>query len=70
MVHFQPEALTISRNPEWAERRAFTESVLDTGSPAHRLADSFAAVIAAEAASLLDEVDARRRRARLGAPGR
>jgi len=58
MVHFQPNALTISRNPEWAERRAFTEGVLDTGIPAHRLADSFAGVITAETQTLLDEAGA------------
>ena len=33
MEHFQPDALTISRNPEWADRRRFTEAVLDTGKP-------------------------------------
>jgi cytochrome P450 len=32
--------------------------VLDTGRPEHRLADSFAAVVQAEATALLDEVDA------------
>ena len=28
MVHFQPDALTISRGAEWKSRRAFTQSVL------------------------------------------
>jgi cytochrome P450 len=28
MVHFQPDALTISRGAEWKSRRAFTEAVL------------------------------------------
>ncbi len=56
MVHFQPEALTISRNPQWAERRDFTETVLETGRAAHRLADPFAAVIATETKALLDQV--------------
>jgi cytochrome P450 len=28
MVHFQPDALTISRGEEWRSRRAFTEAVL------------------------------------------
>ena len=31
MSHFQPDALTISRGADWAERRRFAESVLDTG---------------------------------------
>jgi cytochrome P450 len=52
MSHFQPDALTISRNPEWQDRRAFTESVLDTGQPLHRLADRFAVVCVEEAERL------------------
>jgi hypothetical protein len=47
MAHFQPDALTISRNPKWEQRRAFAEAVLDTGQPAHRLADRFVAVAVA-----------------------
>ena len=39
MSHFQPHALTISRNPEWEERRRFTESVLDAGTA--QLSDRF-----------------------------
>jgi len=58
MSHFQPDALTISRGEDWAERRRFAESVLDTGQPLHRLADRFAAVVAEEAKTLLLEVDA------------
>jgi hypothetical protein len=42
MAHFQPNALTISRNPEWADRRRFTEAALDTNAPRHRFADTFA----------------------------
>jgi cytochrome P450 len=34
MAHFQPDALTISRNPEWEDRRRFTEHVLESG-PEH-----------------------------------
>ena len=30
MAHFQPDALTISRGELWAERRDFTEAVLDS----------------------------------------
>ena len=52
MAHFQPHALTISRNPEWEDRRRFTEAALDTKAPHHRFADAFAAVCAQEAAAL------------------
>ena len=55
--HFQPHALTISRDGLWAERRRFTETVLDTASPMHRLGERFAAVARDEAAALLHAVD-------------
>jgi len=57
MEHFQPDALTISRNPEWEDRRKFTEAVLDTGKPKHRLADRIGAVSAEEASKLPHELD-------------
>jgi cytochrome P450 len=57
MGHFQPHALTISRGAIWAERRRFTETVLDTPSPMHRLGERFAAVAREETAALLDAVD-------------
>jgi cytochrome P450 len=57
MEHFQPDALTISRNPEWSDRRRFTEAVLDTGKPAHRLDDRLDAVSAQEAQALPAEID-------------
>lgn len=57
MAKFQPHALTISRSPVWEERRRFTEAVLDTGRPAHRLADRFAEVSSEEAATLAGELD-------------
>ena len=57
MGHFQPHALTISRDGIWAERRRFTETVLDTPSPMHRLGERFAAVARDETAALLDAVD-------------
>ena len=53
MAHFQPDGLTISRGRVWADRRRFTEAVLDTGKPAHRLADRFAAVAAEESSALI-----------------
>jgi cytochrome P450 len=55
MEHFQPHALTISRNPEWAERRTFTESVLDGGMA--RLAERFEQLSAEEAGKLSGELD-------------
>ncbi|HEY2160419.1 MAG TPA: cytochrome P450 [Solirubrobacteraceae bacterium] len=54
MAHFQPDALTISRGRVWEDRRRFTEEVLDTGKPRHRLADRFASVSVEEASSLLE----------------
>jgi cytochrome P450 len=57
MKHFQPDALTISRNPEWSDRRAFTEAVLDTGKPTHRLQDEFEAVSVEEAGRLPSSLD-------------
>ncbi len=57
MAHFQPDALTISRQPAWQPRRAFAEAVLDTGKPMHRLADRFAAVSVEEAGRLTGAVD-------------
>jgi cytochrome P450 len=52
MTAFQPTALTISRGDLWADRRAFAEAVLQTGSPLHSLASTFAAVAAEEADAL------------------
>jgi cytochrome P450 len=53
MVVFQPDALTISRGELWENRRRFTEAVLDTGRPIHRLAGQFRAVIHEEGAAML-----------------
>jgi cytochrome P450 len=55
MSHFQPHALTISRNPEWAARRRFTESVLDGG--AAQFSDRFSAIAVEEAAALPAQLD-------------
>lgn len=54
MTAFQPDALTISRGREWEERRKFAESVLDTGKPMHRLAQSFVDLAADTAGSLAE----------------
>jgi hypothetical protein len=57
MEHFQPDALTISRDPEWSDRRRFTVAVLDTDKPAHRLSDRFDAIAVSAAESLPDQLD-------------
>jgi hypothetical protein len=57
MRHFQPNALTISRGVDWKERRAFTEAVLDTGKPAHRLSERFSQVCEEETARLPAALD-------------
>lgn len=41
MSHFQPNALTISRDPEWKERRRFTEAVLASSERIHPQAAEF-----------------------------
>lgn len=56
MAHFQPDALTISREPQWSPRRRFTEAVLDTDRPLHRLADRIAEVSVQEAERLPSRV--------------
>jgi cytochrome P450 len=58
MAHFQPAALTISRGELWANRRRFTEEVLDAPQPAHRLADRFVAVATEETDALIADLDA------------
>jgi cytochrome P450 len=55
MAHFQPDALTISRNPEWEDRRTFTDSVLSSGMA--QLSERFAEVSREEAARLPAELD-------------
>ena len=55
MSAFQPDALTISRGDVWAQRRAFAEAVLETGSPLHSLAKSFARVAADTAGELMGQ---------------
>lgn len=50
MSHFQPNALTISRGPEWRDRRAFNESVLEFKDGLHPYADGFLQIIRDEVA--------------------
>jgi hypothetical protein len=58
MGHFQPDALTISRDGDWESRRAFAEAVLDTGQAHHRFAKRFAAVAVEESDALLADAGA------------
>jgi cytochrome P450 len=57
MQKFQPDALTISRNPEWEDRRRFTEAVLETGNPRHRFAEHFEQASREEASKLPSALD-------------
>jgi hypothetical protein len=52
MAHFQPDALTLSRDAEWRDRRAFNEAVLATSEAVHPDAARFLAVVADEVAQL------------------
>jgi cytochrome P450 len=54
MGHFQPHALTISRGELWADRRRFTEQVLETRRTNHALGRRFASVVREEVAAALD----------------
>ncbi|MGY1706452.1 cytochrome P450 [Geodermatophilus sp. SYSU D00697] len=56
-AHFQPEGVLISDPEERARRRPFNETVLDTGSPVHRLAGPISVAVAEEAERLVAEVD-------------
>jgi len=57
MKHFQPDALTISRGPDWEDRRKFTEAVLDTAKPSHRCSERFGEVCVDEASRLSGSLD-------------
>lgn len=54
MSHFQPNALTLSRGEYWYDRRQFTEAVLDTGQPWHRLGSHFSEVVQFEVQRMLN----------------
>ncbi|HMQ29230.1 MAG TPA: cytochrome P450 [Chloroflexaceae bacterium] len=56
LSHFQPRGVLISHGAERADRRRYNEQVLDTGSPMHRLAERFGAVVREEAELLLGAV--------------
>ncbi|MCX6401097.1 MAG: cytochrome P450 [Propionibacteriales bacterium] len=56
MSAFQPDALTLSRDDLWHNRRAFAESVLQTGKPLHSLGSRMAEVAGEEAAGLSGEI--------------
>lgn len=53
MIHFQPNAATISRGREWRSRREFCESVLESGSERHSLGERFEAVVGEEVDRML-----------------
>jgi hypothetical protein len=55
---FQPHGVLISSGRIRDRRRILNEAVLDTGSAVHRLADSFAAVIADEARGVVADATA------------
>ena len=50
---FQPHGVLISRGPIRAQRRELNDATLDSGADVHRLADSFAEVVAEEADGLV-----------------
>ncbi|MBC3192291.1 cytochrome P450 [Pseudonocardia sp. C8] len=52
---FQPHGVLVSHGEARAERRRFTEAVLDTGSPLHAEASHIAEVARAETAALRDD---------------
>ncbi|KRA28120.1 MULTISPECIES: cytochrome P450 [unclassified Nocardioides] len=56
MTAFQPDALTLSRDDLWRNRRAFAESVLQTGKPMHSLGARMVQVAGEEAAVLTGEI--------------
>lgn len=56
MSAFQPDALTLSRDDLWRNRRAFAESVLQTGRPMHSLGARMLKAASEEAAGLTGEI--------------
>ncbi|HEX2213804.1 MAG TPA: cytochrome P450 [Mycobacterium sp.] len=56
---FQPHGVLISQGPIRQQRRELNDATLDSGVEIHRQAESFAAVIAEEAARLVGEATAR-----------
>src|SRR5436190_8714924 len=52
MSHFQPDALTLSRDDDWRNRRAFTEAVLASSHRVHPASSHFLAVIKDEVAQM------------------
>lgn len=56
MLKFQPHALTISRDPDWSDRRRFTEVVLGRARSDPAIQRRFTAIAAAEATALPEEM--------------
>lgn len=59
LEQFQPHGVLVSQGPIRERRRAVNEAALDTGTPLHRLAEPFAAKVAAEAQELLAHIGRR-----------
>jgi cytochrome P450 len=53
LSHFQPHGVLISRGAERADRRRFTEGVLDTARPVHRHAAELVRVVHEEASAMI-----------------
>lgn len=56
MLKFQPHALTISRDPDWSDRRRFTDAVLDCARSDAAIQRRFTAIATEEAAALPDAI--------------
>jgi len=59
MSHFQPGAVTISRDDEWKDRRRFNEAVLQTGHVNHQFGDEFLDVIIHSVSEMLKVAETR-----------
>ncbi|WP_022873087.1 cytochrome P450 [Nesterenkonia alba] len=59
LKHFEPKVALISHGTERSQRRRLNEEALDNNHPIHHMAEHFMPVVAEEAESLLDVVDAR-----------
>ncbi|MBB3934098.1 cytochrome P450 [Aureimonas phyllosphaerae] len=53
LAHFEPHVSLITRGAERAEGRAFSDDILDSACPVHRMADAFVAVVEEEADELM-----------------
>lgn len=65
LAHFEPKVALVSHGPKRADRRRFSERVLELGTTVHGMGDRFADVVNEEVDTLLDEAD---RAGKLGWP--